>query len=66
MACERQFLCDREDAHGDAAFALDRRVARNDEGRLGQPHLARERLHLRVREAARVGKDRQLIAFERA
>jgi hypothetical protein len=56
MAGEGQFLRDGEDAHGNAAFAFDRLLARNDERGLGQTHFAGERLHLGVGEAARVGE----------
>ena len=49
-----------------AALAFDGRLTRQDEGRLGKIHLARQRLHLLVAEAARVGKHGQRIAFEGA
>ena len=65
MPGEGQFLGDGKDAHLDAALALGGEVAREDERSLGEPGLARQRLHVGRREAARVGENRQLIAFQR-
>ena len=46
------------------ALALDRGVARQNERGLRKIHLARDRLHLLIAEAARIGKHRQGVALE--
>ena len=61
VAGERQLDARREDPDPRVAAGL----GRQHEDRLGEVHLARERLHLLVVEAARVGEDRELVPGER-
>ncbi len=63
MAGERHLPRGREDAHARGAVRPRRR---QEEGRLGQVHLPRDRLHLRVAESRRVEHDGQRIAAEHA
>jgi threonine dehydratase len=62
VACERQFLCRREDAHAVVGAGLGRR---QQEGRLRQVGPAREGRHLRIRQSAAVVHDGQRIAAQR-
>ena len=63
---KRQLLGRRENAHPHALPPLRVRVTRQHKGRFGEVGLAGDRLHLRGREPASIGEDRQRIAFERS
>ena len=52
-----------EDAHARIVGGI---VRRQDEGRLAIVHLGGKRLHLRIRQAARIGEDGERIAAELA
>ena len=62
MAGHRQFLARREDPHPDIAA----RSRWEDERALGEVHFARDGLHHLRRDRSRLGKDGELIAFQRA
>src|SRR4051812_26105333 len=65
MSCERKLLIHGEDTHLNAAFALGGKITREDERGFREAGLTRQGLHVGRGEAACVGEDRQLIAFQR-
>src|SRR5438445_10163081 len=65
MSSEGQLLIHREYANLNALLALGSEIAREDERRFRESGLASQHLHVGRGEAAGVGEDRQLIAFQR-
>src|SRR5436190_23723757 len=65
MSGERQFLLDREDADFLSVTSFNGRIARENESRFRKIHLARQRLHLSVRQLASFRENRQRITRER-
>ena len=61
MPGERELARGREDPHPHVPVGL----GRVDEHRLGEVHLPREPLQLRLRDLPRVGEDGELVARER-
>src|SRR4051795_13759640 len=66
MTGEGQFLGRCEDAHPNSTLVFELRCARKDECCLREIGFTSEGLHLGVREASGIGKDAQLVAFERS
>jgi hypothetical protein len=65
MASERQLLLGSEDAHAHPAAVLDGGALGQDESRLREIHLARQRLHLSVAEPAAVSEHGEGISLQR-
>src|SRR5712692_10285439 len=64
MACERNFLLGNKNAHFHAVLFFDRWIARENKGGFLKIGFAREVLHLRVAQTARISKDSKSVALE--